>query len=307
MDRLIDAINDIGNPSVVGLDPTAALLPPVLTKEAATMPDSERAIYLARAFARFNEAIIVAVQGIVPAVKIQIAMYEALGVAGLQTFVDTAEAAHRAGLYVIGDIKRGDIGSTASAYAAHLTSRLWHEDAVTVNPYLGTDGITPFVAAAEGTDKDLFILVRTSNPSSAEIQALTTSDGTVADHVGRLVEEWGQQSRSRYGYSRVGAVVGATQPQVGARLRAAMPHTFFLVPGYGAQGGTARDLAVFFDAQGQGALVNSSRGIIGAWKNDPRAQKITDADSALSLVGEMAAQAARSMATDIHSALKGAQ
>lgn len=307
MDRLIDVIEATGNPSVVGLDPTVALLPPALTQEADHLPESEREAYLAKAYMRFNDAVITAVSGIVPAVKLQIAMYEALGIPGLQAFVDTAAAAQRAGLYVIGDIKRGDIGSTATAYASHLTSKSWHEDAVTVNPYLGTDGVMPFVTAAEQTDKDLFVLVRTSNPSSTEIQALETSDGTVADRVGHLVETWGESSRGQYGYSRVGAVVGATQPQVGARLRSAMPHTFFLVPGYGAQGGTARDLTGFFDRGGRGAIVNSSRGIIGAWKNDPRAQKITDADSALSLVGEAAAAAARSMATDIHSALKGAQ
>ena len=282
MDRLIEAIENAQNPSVVGLDPTEALVPPqVVASFADEVRDSVEdenelpAAQLAVAYFEFNRAIIDAVADIVPAVKPQIAMYEALGPAGIDVYTMTCEYAQQQGLYVLGDIKRGDIGSTAAAYAGHLSGvgagetayDPWHEDAVTVNPYLGADGITPFVDAAAAHDKDVFVLVRTSNPSSKELQELDLAGGgKLYEHVADLVEGWGEPTRGERGYSRVGAVVGATHPEEGAALRERMPHTFFLVPGYGAQGGTAAGVAGMFDKDGSGAIVNSSRGIIGAWK-----------------------------------------
>ena len=206
-----------------------------------------------------------AIADIVPAVKPQIAMYEALGPAGVDIYTMTCEDAAQQGLYVLGDIKRGDIGSTAAACGPppERRGRLRHrrrEDAVTVNPYLGTDGITPFVEAAAEADKDIFVLVRTSNPSSSELQMLDLADGTKVDQtVANLVEGWGAETIGSHGYSRVGAVVGATHPEEGKALRERMPHTFFLVPGYGAQGGTAADVAGMFDKQGGARAPSSTR------------------------------------------------
>lgn len=327
MRSLIESIERLNNPSVVGLDPKPELMPSILLRDAVTASD------VARVYVDFNRAIIDAVYDIVPAVKPQIAMYEALGVAGIKAYVDTNEYAHTRGLYVLGDIKRGDIGSTAAAYASHLSGApalphtlsqdaengdageredVWHEDAVTVNPYLGVDGIQPFVDAAEQADKDIFVLAKTSNPSSAELQDLTivdeSSDGTahetIVEHVASLIEQWGESSRdAQYRYSRVGAVVGATHPVVGARLRALMPHTFFLVPGYGAQGGTAEGLRGLFDERGLGALVNSSRGIIAAWKKATEIPEFTSSEQALDFVAHHARQAVLAMKEDITSVL----
>lgn len=307
MDRLIEAIEATQNPTVVGLDPTDALVPAQVVESFADevrdqveSADEVHATQLAVAFFEFNRAIIDAVADIVPAVKPQIAMYETLGPAGIDAYTMTCEYAASQGLYVLGDIKRGDIGSTAAAYAHHLSGvdgvDAWHEDAVTVNPYLGTDGITPFVDAAQAADKDLFVLVRTSNPSSSEIQMLDLADGSkLYEHVADLVEGWGESTRGNHGYSRVGAVVGATHPEEGKALRARMPHTFFLVPGYGAQGGTAADVAGMFDNDGSGALVNSSRGIIGAWKKSGKVTASTSASAALDAVAASARQAALDM------------
>lgn len=311
MDRLVEAIASKQNPSVVGLDPTEALVPEQIVasfaeeiSEQVEDPSEAPAAQLSVAFFEFNRAIIDAVADIVPAVKPQIAMYEALGPAGLDAYTMTCEYAEQQGLYVLGDVKRGDIGSTAAAYAHHLSGVTagesgfdpWHEDAVTVNPYLGTDGITPFVEAAKEADKDIFVLVRTSNPSSSELQELELASGKrVYEHVADLVEDWGAETIGRSGYSRVGAVVGATHPEEGKSLRARMPHTFFLVPGYGAQGGTAQDVAGMFDRDGSGAIVNSSRGIIGAWKKSGKYSPSMSAQSALELVAQSAREAAEDM------------
>ena len=258
------------------------------------------AAQLAVAYFEFNRAIIDAVADIVPAVKPQIAMYEALGPAGIDVYTMTCEYAQQQGLYVLGDIKRGDIGSTAAAYAGHLSGvgagetayDPWHEDAVTVNPYLGTDGITPFVDAAAAHDKDVFVLVRTSNPSSKELQELDLAGGgKLYEHVADLVEGWGDPTRGERGYSRVGAVVGATHPEEGAALRERMPHTFFLVPGYGAQGGTAAGVAGMFDKDGSGA--------IGAWKKTGAWNEARSADQALDLGASAARDAAADMRDDL--------
>lgn len=321
MDRLIEAIENTQNPSVVGLDPTEALVPPQVVasfadevRDSVESPEELPAAQLAVAYFEFNRTIIDAIADIVPAVKPQIAMYEALGPAGVDVYTMTCEYAAQQGLYVLGDVKRGDIGSTAAAYAHHLsgvaggesseTFDPWHEDAVTVNPYLGTDGITPFVEAAAAADKDIFVLVRTSNPSSSELQMLDLADGKkVYEHVADLVEGWGAETVGSHGYSRVGAVVGATHPEEGRALRARMPHTFFLVPGYGAQGGTAQDVAGMFDEQGSGAIVNSSRGIIGAWKKTGKYSESMTADEALGLVADSARQAALDMRDNLRVAV----
>ena len=223
MDRLIEAIEAKQNPSVVGLDPTEALVPAQIVagfaeeiSEQVEDPAEAPSMQLSVAFFEFNRAIIDAVADIVPAVKPQIAMYETLGPAGIDAYTMTCEYAKQQGLYVLGDVKRGDIGSTAAAYAHHLSGiglddtayDPWHEDAVTVNPYLGTDGITPFVDAATANDKDIFVLVRTSNPSSSELQELELASGErVYEHVADLVEGWGAETIGKNGYSRVGAVV----------------------------------------------------------------------------------------------------
>ncbi|OZG64191.1 orotidine 5'-phosphate decarboxylase [Bifidobacterium hapali] len=315
MDRLTEAIERTQNPSVVGLDPTPALVPPQVVasfadevRESVEDESELPAAQLAVAYFEFNRTIIDAVADIVPAVKPQIAMYEAIGPAGIDVYTMTCEYAQQQGLYVLGDIKRGDIGSTAAAYSGHLSGVAtdetvfdpWHEDAVTVNPYLGTDGITPFVEAATAADKDIFVLVRTSNPSSKELQELELADGgKLYEHVADLVEGWGSQTIGKHGYSRVGAVVGATHPEEGAALRARMPHTFFLVPGYGAQGGTAAGVAGMFDQDGSGAIVNSSRGIIGAWKKTGEYRDDMSADEALRVVASAARKAAEDMRDDL--------
>ncbi len=351
MDRLIEAIERTGNPSVVGLDPTDAVVPPEvaagLEEEVRDSVDPEElpASLKAVAYLEFCRAVIDAVADVVPAVKPQIAMFEALGPAGLDAYALACAHARDRGLYVIGDVKRGDIGSTAAAYAQHLTGvpaapasaeaggdrgtsvgspadaagtpraplgvddtdvvDVWSEDAVTVNPYLGSDGVTPFVRAAETVDKDVFVLVRTSNPSSAEIQECELTDGRrLYERVADLVSEWGAGSVGEHGYSRVGAVVGATQTAQGARLRRRMPHAFFLVPGYGAQGGTAADIAGMADPQGSGILVNSSRGIIGAWRASGEQRPGMPLDDALDMVARHARRAALDMREDIRSALE---
>ncbi|RBP98001.1 orotidine-5'-phosphate decarboxylase [Bifidobacterium aemilianum] len=327
MDRLIEAIAAKENPSVIGLDPRPELIPEqLLMDEGQSQPSPVLyAAQLASAYYSFNKAIIDAVVDLVPAVKPQIAMYEALGPLGMDVYVLTCRYAQEQGLQVIGDIKRGDIGSTAAAYAKHLTGSnvvrgqeplsgdeldncawgpgLWYEDAITVNPYLGSDGIRPFAQAAEEGDKDIFVLVRTSN--AGELQELELAQGGRAfEAVGDMVEDWGSESIGEHGYSRVGAVVGATHPSEGAALRARMPHSFFLVPGYGAQGGKAADVAGMFDAQGSGAIVNSSRGVIGAWRQDPNYQEDMGHEETLDLVGRNARRAAMAMRDDLRAALR---
>lgn len=276
IDKLITAIKEKNNPSVVGLDPTLDMVPEYLREEYfAEYGMTSRAV--GKLFTEFNKRIIDEIWDIVPAVKPQIAMYEKFGIEGLKAYNETCEYAASKGLVVIGDIKRGDISSTAAAYAAHIggaqigenREETWIEDAVTLNPYMGSDGIRPFLEICKEEEKGLFLLVKTSNPSSSELQDLVLADGRkVYEAAGALVEEWGSEVMGTMGYSKVGAVVGATHREEGTKLRKQMPHTFFLVPGYGAQGGTAEDIAGFFDADGIGAIVNSSRGITAAYKKD---------------------------------------
>jgi len=276
IDRLIDAILAKQNPTVVGLDPRLAMIPDFI-KEEAYEGEEESLAGIARAFFLFNKAIMDETCDLIPAVKPQIAMYERYGAAGVQAFIDTVAYAKSKGLIVIGDGKRNDIASTAEAYAdAHIGSVQaggkevipFDEDFLTVNPYMGSDSITPFFKAMKQYDRGLFVLVKTSNPSSGELQDQKMEDGrTLYEMTGDLVDRWGAEFRGRYGYSDIGAVVGATYPEQGTNLRKRLPHVFFLVPGYGAQGATAKDLRGCFDENGLGAIVNSSRGIIGAWQN----------------------------------------
>jgi orotidine-5'-phosphate decarboxylase len=258
----------------------------------------------------FNKGIIDSIYDVVPAVKPQIAMYEQFGIPGLEVFKRTVDYCHEKGMVVIGDVKRGDIGSTSAAYAVgHLGkvqvgSKLlspFDEDFATVNPYLGSDGVKPFIDVCKSDGKGIFVLVKTSNPSSGELQDLvTTGGGTIYEKVGALVDSWGSDCIGSRGYSRVGAVVGATYPEMGRALRAVMPKAFILVPGYGAQGGKGADLVHFFNSDGLGAIVNSSRGIIAAYRND-RYSSYGGAGYA-----DAARAAALDMKADIKSALTGA-
>lgn len=287
IDRLIDRINETGNPTVVGLDPRLNMIPSYITDECfAKYGESKKAV--AKAMYKFNKAIIDEVCDIVPAVKPQIAMYERYGIAGLKAYAKTCAYARKRGMVVIGDIKRSDISSTAEAYSDAHIGRVsigtntfdsdFAQDFVTINAYLGSDGVTPFIKDCKAYDKGLFVLAKTSNPNSGEIQDLVIKDTdlTVYQSMGKLIEKWGEELMGTHGYSGVGAVVGATHPEQAKKLRELMPHTFFLVPGYGAQGGKAEDLAVCFDKNGIGAVVNSSRGIIAAHTKDEYKDCFTD-------------------------------
>ncbi|MDD6429159.1 MAG: orotidine-5'-phosphate decarboxylase [Lachnospiraceae bacterium] len=271
--KLIEEIKKKGAPIVVGLDPNLVFIPEYIQK-AAFRESGETLEGAAGAVLAFNQEIIDAVYDLVPAVKPQIAMYEQFGVPGLLAYQKTIEYAHKRGLIVIADVKRGDIGSTSEAYArAHLgrisigkkTLPVFDADFATVNPYLGTDGVKPFIDTCMENDKGIFVLVKTSNPSSGEFQDQKMGDATLYQKVADKVEEWGKPSVETR-YSEVGAVVGATYPKMGNELRKRMPHTFILVPGYGAQGATGADLKGFFDENGEGAIINSSRGIIAAYR-----------------------------------------
>ena len=280
IDRLISKIQEVQNPTVVGLDPTYAMIPEFIKKEMLeTYGKTPKAV--AEMFLTFNKMILDEVHDLIPAVKPQIAMYEQYGLEGLRAYMETTAYAKEKGLIVIGDIKRGDIASTAAAYAGHIAGVSiedayfdpWQEDAVTLNPYMGFDGIEPFITACNTKDRGLFILVKTSNPSGKELQDLLTDGTPIYDKAADLVSQWGELTMGAKGYSRIGAVVGATCPEQGIELRKRMPHTFFLVPGYGAQGGSGKDLKGFFDQDGVGCIVNSSRGIIAAYKNDKETEE----------------------------------
>ena len=234
----------------------------------------------AEAIWQYNKAIVDAVYDLIPAVKPQIAMYEQFGVEGLIAYQKTVDYCHEKDLVVIGDVKRGDIGSTSAAYAVgHLGKvevgsqkiPVFNEDFATVNPYLGTDGIKPFVDICKEEKKGLFILVKTSNPSSGEFQDRMIDGKPLYEHVAEKVAAWGEELMGD-AYSYVGAVVGATYPEIGKVLRKVMPKSFILVPGYGAQGGKGADLVHYFNEDGLGAIVNSSRGIIAAYKQEKYAQ-----------------------------------
>jgi orotidine 5'-phosphate decarboxylase subfamily 2 len=279
IDQLIANIKKTNAPIVVGLDPMMKFIPEQIQK-AAFAEYGETLKGAAEAIWQYNKGIVDAVADLIPAVKPQIAMYEQFGVEGLKAFQKTVDYCHEKDLVVIGDVKRGDIGSTSAAYATgHLgkvqvgskTYRTFNEDFATVNPYLGTDGIKPFADVCKEEKKGLFILVKTSNPSSGEFQDRLIDGKPLYEHVAEKVAAWGEDVMGDE-YSYIGAVVGATYPEVGKVLRQVMPKSFILVPGYGAQGGKGKDLTHYFNKDGLGAIVNSSRGIIAAYKQEKYAQ-----------------------------------
>ena len=304
INKLVDKIKKTNAPVVVGLDPMMSYIPEHITKKAfdelgETLEGAAEAIW------QYNKGIIDNTYDLIPAVKPQIAMYEQFGVPGLVAFDKTVKYAKEKDLVVIGDVKRGDIGSTSAAYATgHLGKvqvgskkySLFDEDFATVNPYLGSDGINPFLKVCKEEKKGIFILVKTSNPSSGEFQDRLIDGRPLYEHVGEKVNEWAMQCIGD-DYSYVGAVVGATYPEMGKVLRKVMPKSFILVPGYGAQGGKAEDLVHFFNEDGLGAIVNSSRGIIAAYAKEEYA-KFGEANFA-----DASRQAAIDMINDINGAL----
>jgi orotidine-5'-phosphate decarboxylase len=275
-DRLAEAVRHRKTPVLVGLDPRWDSLPEAL-KTAASERDWPG---VAADFERFCRAVIDVVAPLVAAVKPQAAFFEQLGPAGMTALGRVIDYARQNGLLVILDGKRNDIGSTASAYAEGFLGRAespWGADALTVSPYLGDDSLQPFFTTAQARGAGVFVLVKTSNPGSGMLQDLTVEGRPIYRHVGDYVEKQAAQSAGACGYGIAGAVVGATYPEQLAELREAMPHTWFLVPGYGAQGGTAAAVAPAFDDRGLGAVVNNSRGIIFAYKKKPYAERYAPA------------------------------
>jgi orotidine-5'-phosphate decarboxylase len=273
INKLVERIMDLEAPIVVGLDPMLSYVPEHILSEA-YKNKGENLEGVSEAIWLYNKGIIDAVYDLVPAVKPQIAMYEQFGIEGMKAYVKTIDYAKQKGLIVIGDVKRGDIGSTSTAYATGHLGRInikgkdfrgFDEDFITVNTYLGSDGIMPFIEVCKQESKGLFILVKTSNPSSGEFQDRLIDGRPLYELVGEKVAQWGELFIGSE-YSYIGAVVGATYPEVGKNLRKLMPNTLILVPGYGAQGGKAEDLRHYFNKDGKGAVVNSSRGIITAYK-----------------------------------------
>jgi orotidine-5'-phosphate decarboxylase len=297
IDELIYRIKYLKNPSVVGLDPQLDFIPECVWKSLGGYSDELNGLQAAASAIRaFNFAIIDAIADIVPAVKPQIAMYERFGADGIAAYADTVLYAQCRDVLVIADIKRGDIASTAEAYAdAHLgRSRIRGEDYAvfdadfaTINPYLGEDAVRPFINVCREYGKGVFVLVKTSNPLSGQIQDLPVNGVPLYEYVGRLVSDWGEELIGQSGYSEIGAVVGATHPSQAARLREIMTHTLFLAPGYGAQGAKASDIV-------NGSIVNSSRGVIAAYQREPYKSEFAPDQFALA-----AAAAASDMREDL--------
>lgn len=303
--KLISNIQKTNAPIVVGLDPMLGYIPEHIKKKAyaefgETLEGAAEAVW------QYNKEIVDCTYDLIPAVKPQIAMYEQFGIEGLKAYKKTVDYCKEKGLVVIGDVKRGDIGSTSAAYAVgHLgkvqvgsrTYAAFDEDFATVNPYLGTDGIKPFLDVCRQEKKGIFILVKTSNPSSGEFQDQLIDGKPLYELVGEHVAKWGEECMGDT-YSYVGAVVGATYPEMGKVLRKIMPKSFILVPGYGAQGGKGKDLVHFFNEDGLGAIVNSSRGIIAAYKQEKYAKFGAEH------FGEASRAAVEDMAADIAQALE---
>ena len=301
--KLISKIQKTQAPIVVGLDPMLSYVPDHIQQKAfkeygETLEGAARAIW------QYNKEIVDAVYDLIPAVKLQIAMYEQFGIEGLKAFKKTVDYCKSKDLVVIGDVKRGDIGSTSAAYATGHLGKVqvgsnvyagFDEDFVTVNPYLGSDGVKPFIDVCKQEKKGLFILVKTSNPSSGEFQDQLIDGKPLYELVGEQVAKWGADCMGDT-YSYVGAVVGATYPEQGKALRKVMPKSFILVPGYGAQGGKGADLVHFFNEDGLGAIVNSSRGIIAAYKQEKYAK----------FGPENFAQASRAAVEDMVADIRGA-
>ena len=305
IERLIEKITKTNAPICVGLDPNMTLIPEYIRNEA-FLKMGETLEGAAEAIRVYNRGLIDALYDLIPAVKPQIAMYEQFGIPGLKAFEDTVSYCHEKGLLVIGDIKRGDIGNTSLSYArAHLgevqvgskSLKVFNEDFCTVNPYLGSDGVDPFVKVCEENDRGIFVLVKTSNKSSGEFQDRISDGRPIYEIVAEHVKKWGE-GRKEQGYSDIGAVVGATYPEMGKKLRSLLPESYILVPGYGAQGGTADDIKVFFNKDGLGAIVNSSRGIIGAWSSEKYKDRFDEKSYA-----DAARQALIDMREDINGSL----
>ena len=280
INQLVSKIKKLNAPIVVGLDPMLNYVPEHI-KKAAFEQFGETLEGAGEAIWQYNKQIIDCVYDLIPAVKPQIAMYEQFGIPGMVAYQRTVDYCREKGLVVIGDIKRGDIGSTSEAYAVgHLgkvtvgSNRIsaFNEDFATVNPYLGSDGINPFIKVCKEENKGLFILVKTSNPSSGEFQDQLVNGRPLYELVGEKVAQWGEEHMGDE-YSYIGCVVGATYPKMGEVLRKIMPKTYILVPGYGAQGGKAEDLKPYFNEDGLGAIINSSRGIIAAYKQEKYAKR----------------------------------
>lgn len=274
IDKLIESIRAKDCNVVVGLDPRLEQIPSEIVDRNINLY-GETALAVSKIFIEFNKGIIDAVYDIVPAIKPQIAFYEMYGVEGLIAYDETCKYARDKGLIVVGDIKRGDIGSTSKAYStAHIGNTNigskkingFYSDMITINPYLGDDCIKEFMKDVDENSKGIFVLVKTSNPSSSQIQDIIADSKPIYEHVAGMVNQWSENRIGKYGYSSVGAVIGATYPDMLKRLRRIMPTTFFLVPGYGAQGAGAEDIKNSFNADGLGAIINSSRGIIFAYQ-----------------------------------------
>ena len=307
INKLIEKIQKTHAPIVVGLDPMLNYVPEHIQKRAfaeygETLEGAAEAIW------QFNKEIVDATYDLIPAVKPQVAMYEQFGIEGVKAFKKTVDYCHEKGLVVIGDVKRGDIGSTSEAYAVGHLGKVkvgsqqfagFDEDFATVNPYLGSDGIKPFIKVCKEENKGLFILVKTSNPSSGEFQDRLIDGRPLYEWVGEQVDAWGKEHMGD-SYSYIGAVVGATYPEQGKVLRKLMPKTFILVPGYGAQGGRGKDLVHFFNEDGLGAIINSSRGIIAAYKQEAYAK--FGAEN----FGDASRAAVEAMIADIQGALDAA-
>ena len=305
INKLVANIKKTGAPIVVGLDPMLNYIPEHVQKKAfaefgETLEGAAEAIW------QFNKEIVDKTYDLIPAVKPQIAMYEQFGIPGMEAFKKTVDYCKSKGLVVIGDIKRGDIGSTSAAYAVGHGGRVQvgsksfgpvDEDFVTVNPFLGSDGVKPFIDVCKEENKGLFILVKTSNPSSGEFQDRLIDGKPLYELVGEKVAEWGADHMGDE-YSYVGAVVGATYPEMGKALRKVMPKSYILVPGYGAQGGKGKDLVHFFNEDGLGAIVNSSRGIIAAYKQEAYAKFGAEH------FGDASRAAVEAMVTDIRESLE---
>ena len=305
INQLVANIKKTGAPIVVGLDPMLAYVPEHIQKKAfkeygETLEGAAEAVW------QFNKEIVDHTFDLIPAVKPQIAMYEQFGIPGLTAFKKTVDYCKKKGLAVIGDVKRGDIGSTSAAYAVGHLGRVqvgsksyvpFDEDFATVNPYLGSDGVNPFLKVCREENKCIFILVQTSNPSSGEFQDQLVGQRPLYELVGEKVAAWGEELMGE-AYSYVGAVVGATYPEMGKVLRKIMPKAYILVPGYGAQGGQGKDLVHFFNEDGLGAIVNSSRGIIAAYKQEKYAKFGEEA------FAEASRAAVEDMAADIRGALE---
>ena len=306
INKLIAKIQKTKAPIVVGLDPMLSYIPEHIQKKAfeeygETLEGAAEAIW------QFNKEIVDKTYDLIPAVKPQIAMYEQFGIEGLKAYKKTIDYCKSKDLVVIGDIKRGDIGSTSAAYAVGHLGKIqvgskcyvpFDEDFATVNPYLGSDGVKPFIEVCQEEGKGIFVLVKTSNPSSGEFQDQLVDGRPLYELVGEKVAQWGEEHMGDT-YSYVGAVVGATYPEMGAVLRKLMPKTFILVPGYGAQGGQGKNLVNFFNEDGLGAIVNSSRGIIAAYKQEKYASFGPEN------FGDASRAAVEDMAADIRQALQG--